>query len=180
METDVVLVGDGPDGFEGSFAQGVEIGVGESVGFATLFDAGEVEDVFDEGGEAAGFLDEEIEIFALFFGIANAAALEAFGHEAHGGERGAEFVGDAGDEVAFEFVEVFLAAVIAVNLDEADGGDEQGCSENAAEKPGALALDGVESKRIGQPGIDAKRTVGGLGEEGGSGLAGFNVITAGD
>ena len=177
---DVVLVGDGADGFESGFAEGAEVGVGEGVGFAVLFDTGEIEDVFNEDGKAAGFLDEEIEIFALFFGVVNAAALEAFGHEAHGGERSAKFVGDAGDEIAFEFVEAFLAAMVAMNLSKANRSDEKGRGEDAAEKPSALALDGVKGKRIGKPGANTESAVGGLGEEGGVWGAGLNRLITSD
>ena len=60
-------------------------------------------------GEAAAFLDNEAEVFALLRGLGDFAAFEAFGHQANGGDWGAQFVGHAGDEVALELVEAQLA-----------------------------------------------------------------------
>ena len=155
FERDTVFGGDGGDRFEGRFDDFDEIGAFEFVGFTVLFDAGEIENIFDQNGEAAAFLDEVIEIFALLFGIANATALETFGHQAHGSERGAELVGDAGDEITFELVQALLFEMRTGGVGDADGGHDRGHGEESAKPECALVLTSKKESRRREKNFDS-------------------------
>ena len=109
LEVDAALGGVGLHQLDGLLGQGDEVGGFEVILLAALLDAGEIEDVLDERGEAAAFLDDEAEVFLLLGRLGNFAPLQALGHQADGGDGGAQFVGDAGDEVALELVEAELA-----------------------------------------------------------------------
>ena len=85
-----------------------DIGRFELILFSLLFDAGEVEHVFDEGGEALAFPGDELVVLVLFLLGSNAVVPESFGHEANGCNRGAQFVGDTGHEVGLQIVEPVL------------------------------------------------------------------------
>jgi hypothetical protein len=90
-------------------------------------DAGEGEDVFDEVGEPIGFVGEDAEVLgALFF--FDGAGFEHVGVEAEGGEGGAEFVGDGGDEGGAAFAE-------------ADDGEDEECGGGDGEEGGGPAKD---------------------------------------
>jgi len=80
----------------------------ELVFFAGLFDAGVVEDVLDEAGESAAFLNDQAEEFLLLLWVGCDALLETLGEQADGGDGGAEFVGDTGDEPGLHFGELEL------------------------------------------------------------------------
>ena len=68
--------------------------------FAAL-DAGEIEDVVDETGEAGGFGGDDAEIGTLFDWIVDAAFGEQFREHADRGERSFQFVRDVADEIGF-------------------------------------------------------------------------------
>lgn len=103
-------------------------GLDAAVG-AAAFDAGVGEDVFDEVSEAVGFGTERGEVFEAFVRVGNHALLEHFGVHGDGGERGAEFVGDGGDEGAAAEAEGDSApeegGERAGSDDEADPGEEK-------------------------------------------------------
>ena len=85
------------------------MGVDGDSAFTALVDAREVEDVLDQRREAAAFLHDEPEIVGLFLRSGDFPAVEALGHEAHGGDRRAQLVRNAGDEIGFHLRQPLLA-----------------------------------------------------------------------
>ena len=135
----------------------------EIVAHTILIDAGVVEDVFDQRAEASAFLKNKPEVFLLFVRSFDLSAFEAFGHQLHGGEWGAQLMGDAGDKIALLLVEMDLSKVAVAKRLESAESDERGEGDDAAEPELAFAVGRVEVIRVsrsdsngaGQPGGDS-------------------------
>ena len=95
---------------DGGPGQRHEIGGFKFILLAALLDPRKIQHVFNQGGEAAAFLTDEAEIFLLFFRVTDFIALQIFRHQAHRGNGGAQFVGNARNKVGFHLVELLLAA----------------------------------------------------------------------
>lgn len=157
---------DGVDGFELVF-------------LAALLDPGVVEDVGDEAGEATTFLDDEVEVFLLLGGAGDGFLFEAFGEESDGGDGGAEFVGDAGDEGGLHFGELELAVEGAAGVPESEGGGGGGGGDEESVSELAAADIREEQFRAGERELDAE--VGALGGgHGSSGVGAENGVDIGD
>ena len=102
MKTDAFALAD-------AVGQRDDIGRAHVVGFALFFEAGEIEDIVDEAGEAFAFPRDDAEVAGTFFGVADAVVGEEFGEHADRGERGFELVGNVRDEIGFLAREVELA-----------------------------------------------------------------------
>src|SRR5207253_8469812 len=89
-------------------SESYEIGRLEFVFFAALLDAGEIENILNKRGEPAAFLDDEVKIFVLFWRLGNFSTLQGFRHKPDGSERGAQFVRNAGNKIAFQLAELQL------------------------------------------------------------------------
>jgi hypothetical protein len=83
LEFDAAFGGVGLHQLDGLLREGEQVGWLEIVLLAALLDAREVQDVLDQGREAAAFLDDEAEVFVLFRGLGHFAPFEALGHQAH-------------------------------------------------------------------------------------------------
>ena len=136
-----------------------EVGCFELILFASLADAREIEDVFDQRSEPATFLDNQAKIIGLLLRVGNLAAIEAFGHESHGGNRRAEFVRDAGDEVGFHLGEALLSIKRAPGCDQASQGGARGYADEQAEPRCPNTLARKEGRGIGQISIDPEQSV---------------------
>ena len=153
----------GPEGVEDEAEEGGDVGrFGGDLHFAG-FELGEVEDVVDETEERLAGDGDGVEGLGAFGGVVD-AALEHFGKPDDGVERGADVVGDGGEEVGlgaglFEFVLVFAAAEDGVEGEhEGEGEDgEAGLDEVVAEDG---AVDDVElGAEGGAPVGDGRRGV---------------------
>ena len=92
----------GLDELEGFGEEGLQIGGIEVIELVAFFDAGEIEDVFDQVAEAEAFVGDEAMVLVGFFLRKRVFFFETFGEESNGGDGSAEFVGDAGDEVGLQ------------------------------------------------------------------------------
>ena len=77
------------------------------------------------------------------------APLQALGHQAHGGDGSAQFVGDAGDEVALQLVEAQLALEGAPGGKHADQGREGRRGHQPGQQQRVAAVRGEQQRRVG-------------------------------
>ena len=128
----------------------IQVGWLELVLLAALLDAREIEDVFDKRGQAPRLLHEKTEILFLLDGIRDLAAFERFGQQAHRGNRRAQFMGDARNEIAFHFAQAQLLVKAAVGADKSNRCGQCG-HQNQRRKPGcSFALLSVEQIRLAE------------------------------
>ena len=134
----------------GLLEQRHHVGRFEFILFAALFDAGEVEHVFDERRQPPAFLDDEPEIFPLFLRFRDFVARQVFRHEPHRRDGCAQFVRDAGNEIGFHFVEFPLLPERPPGGQQPDqcGRGRDGHERAEPERAGALPL--VELVRAGE------------------------------
>ena len=90
--------------------QRYEVGRLKFILFAALFDAREIEDVFDKRRQPPAFLHDKTEILFLFLRLRDFFALQVFRHQPHRRDGRAQFVRDAGNEIGFHFIELKLLA----------------------------------------------------------------------
>ena len=149
LEADAALGGVGIHQLDGLLRQGDQVGGLEVVLLAALLDAREVQDVLDQGREAAAFLDDEAEVFALLGGLGNFAPFEALGHQADRGDGGAQLVGDAGDEVALQLVQAQLAPEGEPGGNHADQRRERRGGYQRGQQHGVLPVRGEQQPLVG-------------------------------
>ena len=101
------------------------VAFGEMPVAAAAFEAGEIQDVFDQGGQPSAFAGDELMELANR-GWRDFAGLERIGHQADGRHGGAEFVRHAGDEVALHGIEALLAFDHALDQPQSACGHEDG------------------------------------------------------
>ena len=106
-EVDGVGVGHGGHGVDGLLGEIAEGAAADLEGGAAGLHALEVEDVVDEADEAVGVGDGDAEeVEGLGVDVADDAGGEQAEGSANAGERGAQLVGDGGDELVLEGVEL--------------------------------------------------------------------------
>lgn len=166
FEGDVAFLGGGLQGLDdgGDVLRQVEAG-GFEFGTAA-FETGMAEDVVDEQTEAAGFAQDETVVFLAAWSVFGGQVDEFLGEQAHGGERGAQFVGDGGDEFGLLQRELTLAFRRAQGGKESTDGGEGGEGDQGGEDPGLAALACVQNFGMGESQGD------GQGGEGGGGRSG--------
>src|ERR1700710_2466897 len=109
MEAKAVLPQPYLEGLEGGGDHLADVAALETEGLAPRLDAGEVEDVVDELGQAPALGLDVVAVLARLLGSAEAAEAEELAEHADGGERRAQLVRDVGDEVVLHLRQLHLA-----------------------------------------------------------------------
>ena len=131
----------------------------ELVFFSPLFDAREVQNIFDERGEPAAFLADEAEILVLFRRLGDFAALQALRQQPHRRNGRAQFVRHTGDEVGFLFVQLELLVEIELQSPRSRQRNDRRHNDERAEHHQARALPRVKQVGISQPHTDLERVL---------------------
>src|SRR6266850_1565403 len=144
---------------DGLLNQREQVGWLEFILFAALFDAGEVEHIFNERRKAAAFLAYESEVFPLFRSFGDLSALQALSHEPDGSNRRAQFVRNTGNKIAFHVCQLVLAIERAPGRKKPDERCDRGNSYKRPKPERAVALMFEEGGRTRQINTDSQQVV---------------------
>lgn len=166
FEGDVAFLGGGLKGLDDG-ADCLGKVDGDAVDFRSpATEAGMPEDVVDEQTQSAGFAEDETVVF-LAAGVVFVGEVDEFlGKQTHGGEGGAQFVGDGRDEFGLLKRELPLAFGGTQGGEKGAEGGESREGDQRAEDPGLATLACVEHRGVGEGQGDRE------GREGGGGCGG--------